>query len=284
MRTTYSHIGFIAVLAFGGITVASARGGGDTWKLGVQAYSFNRFTFFEAIDKVQSLGLHYIEAYPGQKLGGDKPGVKFDHNLPVDVMAKVKNKLDAADVKLVCFGVVRLKNDEAQARQIFDFAKVMGIETLTAEPEPDAFDLLDKLTAEYRINVAIHNHPKPSHYYSPDRVLEAIKGHSKRIGACADTGHWMRSGIDPVEAIKKLNGHVISSHLKDLAEFKPKAHDVPFGTGKGNIAGVLAELKRQKFTGLFSIEYEHNWDNSVPDIAKCVAHFRKVERKLETGK
>ena len=38
------------------------------WRLGCQAYSFNKYTFYEAIDKVQSLGLHYIEAYPGQKV------------------------------------------------------------------------------------------------------------------------------------------------------------------------------------------------------------------------
>jgi len=38
------------------------------WRLGCQAYSFNRFSFFEAVDKNASLGLKYIEAYPGQVL------------------------------------------------------------------------------------------------------------------------------------------------------------------------------------------------------------------------
>ncbi len=28
------------------------------WRLGCQAYSFNRFTFREAVDKIVSLGLH----------------------------------------------------------------------------------------------------------------------------------------------------------------------------------------------------------------------------------
>ena len=27
------------------------------WKLGTQAYSFNRFSFYEAVDKTKSLGL-----------------------------------------------------------------------------------------------------------------------------------------------------------------------------------------------------------------------------------
>lgn len=254
------------------------------WRLGVQAYTFNRFTFFEAIDKTASLGLHYIEGYPGQRLSQEHPGVKFDHTLPVSTLAAVKNKLDAAKVRLVCYGVVRLSADEKQARKVFDFAKVMGIETLTAEPASDAFDLLDKLTEEYQINVAIHNHPKPSHYYSPERVLEAIEGHSPRIGACADTGHWMRSGINPVEALRKLEGHIISSHFKDLDKLDRSGHDVPFGTGKGDVKAMLAELKRQNFRGPFSIEYEYNWENSVPDIAKCVAYFREVEKELRPGR
>ncbi len=34
------------------------------WRLGCQAYTFNRYTFFEAIDKTHGLGLRYIEGFP----------------------------------------------------------------------------------------------------------------------------------------------------------------------------------------------------------------------------
>src|SRR5947209_10094209 len=43
------------------------------WRLGCQAWTFNRFSFYEAIDKTAELGLHVIEAYPGQKLSADQP-------------------------------------------------------------------------------------------------------------------------------------------------------------------------------------------------------------------
>ena len=43
------------------------------WRLGCQAYSFNRFTFFEAIDKTASLGLHYIEGYPRSAISKNLP-------------------------------------------------------------------------------------------------------------------------------------------------------------------------------------------------------------------
>ena len=45
------------------------------WRLACQAYSFNRFTFFEAVDKTASTGCKFIEAYPGQKLSPDKKDV-----------------------------------------------------------------------------------------------------------------------------------------------------------------------------------------------------------------
>ncbi len=256
-------------------------GGRENWKLGMQAYSFNRFTFYEAVDKTKSLGLHYIEAYPDQALSKEKPDVKFDHNLSSGQKQEVLQKLREAGVKLVNYGVVPLPNDEAQCRKVFNFAKEIGIETIVSEPPKEAFDLIEKLCEEYKINVAIHNHPKPSPYWNPDTVLEACRGRSTRIGACADTGHWMRSGIQPIEALQKLKGRIISLHFKDLNEFdNHEAHDVIWGTGAGNAGKILTELSRQNFKGVFSIEYEYNWDNSVPEIKKCVEFFKKTSAGL----
>src|ERR1700710_2899709 len=40
------------------------------WKIGVQMWTFRMFTFAEALDKVDSAGVKYIEAFWGQPLGG----------------------------------------------------------------------------------------------------------------------------------------------------------------------------------------------------------------------
>lgn len=111
-------------------------------------------------------------------------------------------------------------------------------------------------------------------------VLAAIKGQSKRIGACADIGHWVRSGLDPVECLKKLEGYVIELHFKDLNEKNnKKAHDVHWGTGISNVDGVTRELKRQRFKGVISVEYEYNWYNSVPDVIASVKYFRNAVKE-----
>ena len=186
------------------------------WKLGTQAYSFNRFSFYEAIEKTSSLGLNYIEAYPGQKLTNEKGSPKTDMNLSPELRQEVKDRLKAAGIKLVNFGVVGLGNNEQKAREVFEFAKDMGIQTVVSEPPLEAIPMLDKLCQEYKINLAIHNHPKPSRYWNPDTVLKACQGRSKYVGACADTGHWVRSGLDPVECLKKLDGRIKSLHFKEL--------------------------------------------------------------------
>lgn len=258
----------------------------DPWRLGMQAYSFNRFTFYEAVDKNRALGMRYIEAYPGQRLSAQHGDTKFDHTLPATLMLEVKQMLKDKGVTLVNYGVVGLPNNEEACRKVFEFAKAMGIETIVSEPPEDAFDLIDKLCQEYKVGVALHNHPKPSPYWDYQTVLRLCEGRSEWIGACADTGHWTRSGIDPVEAVRALGmaGRIRSLHFKDLNEFGVRnAHDVPWGTGVSKARQVLGMLASSGFEGSFSIEYEHNWLNSMPEIAQCVSFFEQAAYELGVG-
>ncbi|MHC4169472.1 MAG: sugar phosphate isomerase/epimerase family protein, partial [Planctomycetota bacterium] len=155
------------------------------WKLGMQAYSFKEFTFDEAVQKNKTLGMNFIECYPGQTLSKEKADVKTDHNMSRQDRWAMQRILRKGEVKLLNYGVVGLPNDEAECRKVFDFAKEMGIKTIVSEPPEDAFDLIDKLCKEYEISVALHNHPKPSHYWDPETVLRVCEGRSKWIGACA---------------------------------------------------------------------------------------------------
>jgi len=215
----------LACIAVAGSIAPLAQAAEPDWRLAVQAWTFRKLTFCETIDQAAALGIKYVEAYPGQKLGGGIPGTTH-YNMNAETQEKVQDKLAAAGVKLVCYGVTGAGNEKGW-RKLFEFAKAMGIETITSEPNPKHLDFVEKLCDEYDINVAIHNHPKPSRYWSPDIVLEACKDRSPRLGACADTGHWARSGLDPTEGLKKLEGRIISLHFKDLNKRERRAHDVP---------------------------------------------------------
>lgn len=247
------------------------------WKLGAQAYTFKNFTFTEALDKLNSIDVSYVEAFPGQKIGGDIEGT-MHHSMDATTQEKVKNLLESRGIELVAYGVVSGQNEQ-DWNNIFEFAKEMGIDVITSEPKPEDLDLVNELAGGNNVALAIHNHPKPSRYWNPKTVLEALEGRNN-LGAAADVGHWVRSGLNPVESLKKLDGNIVSLHFKDLNEKSEDAHDVPWGTGISNVPAMLKELKRQNFEGLFSIEYEHNWNNSLPEIEKSVDFFHKTAEDL----
>jgi len=246
--------------------------------IGCQAYTFNRYSVFEAIEKTAEAGGKVIEFYPGQKLTKDDANAKWDHNSSPEMIDKVKQKLAQHKIKAVNYGVVGIPKDEAQARKIFEFAKAMGLRAVTTE-SVDAIDTIEKLVKEFDIMVGFHDHPKradnPNYrMWDPNYILSVVKDRDARIGSCADTGHWVRSNLKPVECLRILKGRIISSHLKDLNQMGPDGHDLPFGTGVSDVPAILEELKAQNFQGNISIEYEHNWEKSVPEVAQCIGFVR----------
>ncbi len=245
-------------------------------KLSLQCYTLRDLTFFETVDRAASMGIRYLEIYPGQKL---KPGsdVQVNRGMNDDTIAQIKQKLaDAGGLKLVAYGVDGVPTDEAEARKEFDWAKKMGISVLVTETTPTTVH--DKLCTEYNIRMALHNHPQS---WPPEQVLAACAGHVKLIGSCSDTGHWMRRGLNPVEQMKKLQGRIEHLHFKDLNAATGDAHDVPWGTGQSDVPAMLAELKRQGFKGYLSIEYEvGSVDDLMHNLPLCVAYFDKTMATL----
>lgn len=246
--------------------------------IGCQAYTFNRFTAFEAIEKTAEAGGKTIEFYPGQKLSKEEPALKLDHNASPETIAKIKAKLAEHKIRAVNYGVVGIPKDEAGARKVFEFAKTMNLYAITTESD-GSIDTIEKMVKEYDIRVAFHEHARqkgnPNYkLWDPNYVLALTKDRDARIGACADTGHWATSGLTPLECIKILKGRIISLHLKERKEIGKQLPDQIFGTGVADIKGILTELKNQGFEGHISIEYENNWQNSVPDVAKCIEFVR----------
>jgi sugar phosphate isomerase/epimerase len=246
--------------------------------IGCQAWSFNHYSVMEAIDKTAEAGGKVIEFYPGQKFSPDQPDLKFDHNATDEMIAAVQAHLKERGIRAVNYGVVGIPQDEAGARKIFEFAKKLDLYGITTE-SVESIDTIEKLVKEYDIHVGFHDHPRqlnnPAYkMWDPNYVLSVVKDRDARIGSCADVGHWVRSGLNPVDCLKILHGRIMSSHLKDLNEKKLEAHDVPYGTGVSDIPAILNELKRQKFVGNVSVEYEYDWTTSVPEIAQCIGFVR----------
>lgn len=248
------------------------------WKIGVQLWTFHFVPFVVALNKADSAGVHYLEAFPGQTLGGGMQG-SFGIGMSESTKEKVKALLEAKNMHIYAMGVIS-PGTIAEWKKYFELGKYYGLSYLTAEPRKDQWDAIDSLAGIYHINIAIHDHPRPNAYWHPDSVLAAIKGH-RHIGSCADIGHWVRNGLDPVTCLKELEGHIYGVHLKDIDQAgNTQAKDLVVGTGVINYPPVFKELERQNFEGYFSIEREDNWYNNVPDVVATVRFFNAQVGKL----
>ncbi|MCX6910471.1 MAG: ThuA domain-containing protein [Verrucomicrobia bacterium] len=253
------------------------------WRLGVEAYTFHKFTMFEAIEKTAQLGLPFMGGLSFQKVSKEMPK-NFDPQLTDDELRQIRLKLDAAGVRLLTYYIHTIPGDEAGCRRVFEFGRKIGIETFMSEPSPDALDTIEKFADAYDVNVAIHNHDRKAspQYWQPEGVLKACEGRTKRLGACADLGYWMRAGIDPLEALRKLKDRLITVQMHDLNELTAEGHDMPWGTGVGKTEEFLREMHRLGIKPtMFGLEYSHNWLGSMPEIARCVEFFNDVSLKIK---
>jgi len=252
------------------------------WRLGIEAYTFHKYTLFEAIDKTAQLGLPYMGGLSFQKVSKEIPK-NFDDKLTDDELKKIRLKLDSAGVRLLTYYIHLIPGDEAGCRKVFEFGRKVGVETFMSEPVPEALDTIEKFCDDYDVNVAIHNHDRKGspQYWEPEGVLKVCQDRSKRIGACGDLGYWMRSGIDPIKAITTLKDRLITIQMHDLHELNPEGHDVPWGTGAGKTEQFIKEIHRLGIRPtMFGLEYSYDWFDSIPEIKQCIEFFNKVSMKL----
>jgi sugar phosphate isomerase/epimerase len=250
----------------------------EEWKprLALQLYTFRDRSFVDAVKTAKKLGFQYVEAYPGQRLGGDLKGTTA-YPMTTENRAKVKEFLANEGIKLVSYGVAGAGNEKGW-RQLFEFARDMGIEIIQTEAGKDAKadDLVNRLAQEYGIKVALHNHSQPAGF--PDKVAQELKGRP-HIGSGADLGHWAAAGVAPLEGVKKLQGRFFTMHMVDMSKIGRGAQIVPYGQGACELTKVLDELKRQKFTGTITCEYERMSPNLEAEVGECVkwynAYFSK---------
>jgi sugar phosphate isomerase/epimerase len=267
-----------------GIGTSAARGGageGDPFggfTVGVQSYTFRQFTLDRALGQIKSLGLNSVELSLGHApLTGDPARVK--------AIARLCQEHGVAPR---VWGVQKFTKDMDANRKAFEFGKALGLQALSANPDPDAFASLDKLCGEYKIAIAIHPHGptgvgKLDRWYSAELIHAAVKDHRPLIGACLDTGHLIRCAqlgkrLDPAEQIRVMGARNFGLHLKD--HDNAARTDVPFGRGVLDVIGVLKALREVRFKGMISIEYEARPEDPIADVRACLATFKESVKKL----
>jgi sugar phosphate isomerase/epimerase len=237
------------------------------FNMGLQTYTLRDYDFDQTLGHLKDLGLKVAQF--------------FSKQLPItDDKAKIetaKEKLKAAGVRIMSWGVQGFTKKVEDTKRAFEFAKAMGFSVYTADPSADSFESLAELTKEYGIRIAIHNHGPGHKYGKLEQVQKAVEKWPEAIGACVDTGHVLRSGESPVEWIKALGPRVHDVHIKDFSDAKTEH---VLGKGKLDVLGVLKALKEIKFSGILALEYEVNGPKLLDDVKECLAVVREACKKL----
>lgn len=245
-------------------------------KLGIQLYSLRGYKLDEALKHASDMGFEQVEFYSGM--------------LPLDasdeMIAATKKKVTDLGMSISGHGVNGFTKDAAKNRKTFEFAKKLGTPCISADPDLDSFDSLNELVKEFDIRIAIHNHGPNHRYNKAIDVLRVIEKRDERIGACADLGHYIRSGQNAPEVIRLLKGRLYGIHLKDFAEMKDQTKGVILGKGHLNVEEVFSELELAGFpaNGALSLEYEENEKNPLADIRECYGVARAAMSAVATAR
>jgi sugar phosphate isomerase/epimerase len=238
-------------------------------KLSVASYSFREFQRDLAIKYTKDLGVKYI----------DIKEFHLPQNDSKKDLVAGRKKFDAAGFTVVGGGNISLKEEDIDGlRPHFEYAKTCGFPMMICAPLRTNLKNVEKLAIEYNMQIAIHNHgPEDAKFFpTPQSVLELVKDMDPRMGLCIDIGHTARTGVDVVESIALAGSRLHELHVKDLKDFKDIKSQVPCGDGIMPFPKIFAQLKKQGYTGVCSLEYEINGDDPMMGMQKSFSYMRGV--------
>lgn len=245
-------------------------------KLGIQTWTCRNMTFDQVVEFAVKHDIKYLEMISKH----------IDPNSTKEDWAKKKAVLDEKGLVCYTFGVAGTSMKKEENRKLFEMAKFLGCKLIVVEPKEQAiWDNLEELVKEYDIKLAIHNHNKSSTYGDPATVKKLLDSRDKRIGVCMDVGWITAAGFDAAEVFKGYNGRVYDMHLKDKkieksVDGKEILLDVEVGTGVANYKGLFAEMKKEKWDGVMSIETDNGtFANEPTKFVEGAAKFFKENVK-----
>jgi len=110
----------------------------------------------------------------------------------------------------------------------------------------------------------------------------SLKGTDPRLGCCIDLGHAARTGIDVVEAIRKVGQRLFNVHIKDLTDFTKKESQVAVGVGIMPVPEIFNALSAIGYQGFVDLEYEIQEEDPMPGVIASIAYMRGVVAGLRS--
>ena len=238
----------------------------NTFTVGMAGYTFKEYTVDQTIDIMKRVGVSNLSLK--------------DFHMPMNStqqqISEVIGKFKAAGIKVYTVGVVYMKTNES-VDQAFEYAKMAGVNMIVGAPDYELLPYVEKKVKASGIRLAIHNHgPDNPLYPNAADIWNHIKDLDPQIGICIDIGHTVRDGKNIASDIMKYKSRIYDIHMKDVDKASKEGITVEMGRGIIDIPEFVATLRKIKYTGSCSLEFEKDMKDSVAGIAESIGYFRGV--------
>ncbi len=242
--------------------------GASSFTLGFAGYSFVKFDLDKSIAMMKRLAVDHLS-------------IKEFHlplNSSQETIDAVKKKLSDAGIKPYTVGVIYMRSKEA-VDQAFAYAQKVGVSMIVGVPNAELLGYTEEKVKETNIRMAIHNHgPEDKLYPSPKDIYDRIKDMDPRMGLCVDIGHTLRAGVLPEKVIVEYKDRVFDLHIKDVTAMAKDAKVAEVGRGAINFPAFVKSLRKIKYSGICSIEYEKDMTDPLVGMAESVGYFKGVQK------
>ena len=248
--------------------------GEDLFKLGIAGYSFVHFKLDQALEMTKKVDVHYL-------------CIK-DFHLPFnstdEQIATFHATLKNSGVTGYAVGPIYMKTTE-EIDNGFNYAKRVGVKLIVGVPNVELLPYIDKKVKEFDMRYAIHIHgPDIKLWPNASSVIDAVKSLDARIGLCFDMGHDARYGDDPIADLEKYQKRIFDIHLKNVTAASKEGKTCELGRGVIDIPAFVAMLRKIKYDGCCSLEYEKDMKDPLAGIAESVGYFKGVCEATKGGK
>ena len=239
----------------------------DLFNVSMAGYTFRFFDIDQTLEMMKRVDVNYL-------------CIK-DFHLKLDATQyecdAFQTKLKSNGVTGYAVGPIYMDKSEKQIDEAFEYAKRAGVKMVVGIPKYEYLPYVDKKVKEYDFKYAIHIHgPDNPLYPNAKDVWDHVKNLDPRIGMCLDIGHDARDGFDPVEDLKKYYTRVHDIHIKDITSANKEGKCCEMGRGILDIPGFVKMLRKVKYAGACSLEYEKDMSDPLAGIAESIGYFKGV--------
>jgi len=238
----------------------------DLFGLGMAGYTFARVPLEKAVEIIKRVNVTNLSL----------KDVYLPLNSNQETITSVLAKFSEAGINVYTVGVIYMRS-EKDVDQTFEYTRMAGKKMMVGAPNYELLPYVEKKVKEYDIRVAIHNHgPDNPLYPNATDIWNHIKDLDPRIGICLDIGHTVRDGEDPSLDAERYSKRLFDVHIKDVSEASKAGRTVEMGRGVIDIPRFIATLRKIKYSGMCSLEFEKDMNDPLAGIAESLGYWRGV--------